>query len=255
MAQKINSFSLRLKKRANWNASFCSHNFKDYSNINIKNQQIDQAINTLFTSNFHIFPNNITLTKNSKNYQLYVKLFQKKDILSKSKNNSVEFQNSDRFELLNNNTKIVNTCFLNNKNTIYTFSDFFFNKQTKSFLKITKKQLIVLSPKIIHYYISNQLKKTGILKSSIFTTNLNTGILAFCFTLLKRVKGSITGLKIVCSGKWKKTRSGRKQKLTIKFGQIINPSVATNILYDFSSQKTQFGACSIKVWIAHKKII
>lgn len=113
----------------------------------------------------------------------------------------MEFQNSDRFELIKNNTKLVNTCFLNNKNTIYTFSDFFFNKQTKSFLKITKKQLIVLSPKIIHYYISNQLKKTGILKSSIFTTNLNTGILAFCFTLLKRVKGSITGLKIVCSGK------------------------------------------------------
>jgi ribosomal protein S3 len=68
------------------------------------------------------------------------------------------------------------------------------------------------------------------------------------------VQNHILGFKIVCSGKWKKTRSGRKQKLTIKFGQIVNSSVSNVILYDYSVQKTRFGSCSIKVWISHSKI-
>jgi ribosomal protein S3 len=76
--------------------------------------------------------------------------------------------------------------------------------------------------------------------------------LSFSQALLKQLQKNIIGLKIICSGKWKKTRSGRKQKLCVKFGQIVSSKVSNTLLYDFNSQTTRFGVIGIKVWIAYK---
>jgi hypothetical protein len=249
MGQKINPLGLRLKKRTNWNTLFCVQNIKNYSKINTHNQQIEYSLDILL-SNFHLFANNKTIIKNSKNYQIYTRLLQKKDIIR----NHLEFQNSDRLELVKNEKKKIKNLFLNKYSIAYTFSDYFFNKQPRDISKITNKQLLILAPKIITTYITNQLSKKGTLKRSTFRANLNFGIMAFSYQLLKRIQNSIIGLKIICSGKWKKTKSGRKQKLTVKFGRVVNPSMSNTILYDYSAQKTKFGVCGVKVWIAHKNI-
>jgi ribosomal protein S3 len=70
---------------------------------------------------------------------------------------------------------------------------------------------------------------------------------------LRDIQKSIVGLKVICSGKWKKTRSGRKQKFLVKFGRIKNPSISVATSYNYAFQKTKFGSCSIKVWISHTK--
>jgi len=63
----------------------------------------------------------------------------------------------------------------------------------------------------------------------------------------------ITGLKIECKGKWKKTRSGRKQKLNISFGKIQKNTLTNIIFYHSNSQETKYGKCSIKIWISYNK--
>jgi ribosomal protein S3 len=60
------------------------------------------------------------------------------------------------------------------------------------------------------------------------------------------------GIKIICVGKWKKTNTGRKQKIYLKYGQIQSSNIANKILYHNISQTTKFGVCSIKIWVAHK---
>jgi hypothetical protein len=114
---------------------------------------------------FQFFPNKITITKTSKCYDVYSKLFQKKDILKKTKNsNSSEFQKNDRTEALANSKVLVNNLYLNTHETKYVFSDLFYNKRLHAFKKIACKQFITLAPRIIHSYIANQLKATGTLK-------------------------------------------------------------------------------------------
>jgi hypothetical protein len=248
MGQKINALGLRLKNRTNWNATFCTQDLKSYSRICINNQQLERTTDLLFL-NFHLFSNNTIIAKNSKNFQIYTKALQKKDIIQ----TPLDFKNSERVELLKNEKQSLKKLFLGSKNAQYVFSDIFFNKHVKNYTKIANEQFLVLAPKIITNYITNQLNKKGILKRSSFATNLNLGIILFCRQLLKRIQNNIVGLKIVCSGKWKKTKSGRKQKITVKLGRIVSPSISNIILYDFAAQKTKFGVCGVKVWISHKK--
>jgi ribosomal protein S3 len=67
-------------------------------------------------------------------------------------------------------------------------------------------------------------------------------------------KNNIIGLKIICSGKWKKTRSGRKQKLCIRFGKIQRTKIVNTLFYHFLTQKTKYGSFGIKIWVAHKTV-
>jgi hypothetical protein len=43
MGQKINAIGLRLKKKLNWNSLFCTHNVKNYSNIQQYVNQTNEA--------------------------------------------------------------------------------------------------------------------------------------------------------------------------------------------------------------------
>jgi ribosomal protein S3 len=56
----------------------------------------------------------------------------------------------------------------------------------------------------------------------------------------------------MCSGKWKKTRSGRKQKFVVQLGRIPNSGVSNLVFFDQMTQKTKFGCFSVKVWIFMK---
>jgi ribosomal protein S3 len=137
--------------------------------------------------------------------------------------------------------------FLSNPSKKYYFADLFFNKKSGLFKRFNKRQFTLLAPQIISSYITQQLNKNAKLKQNSFKNNLKNGITLFCFQLLRLLQVHIVGFKIVCSGKWKKTRSGRKQRLTVKFGRIRKSSISNKILYSYSTQKTKYGACGIKV--------
>jgi ribosomal protein S3 len=165
----------------------------------------------------------------------------------------LDFQSSERFELIKNNWNDKNRLFLDCSYVKYSFADIFFNKAFRFLSKFNKGKLLLLSPKIITSYITNQLNKSSKLKRASFRKNFSSGISIFSYQLLRHLQHNLTGFKIMCSGKWKKTRSGRKQRLTIKFGRVRGSSLSNKILYHYSYQETRYGSCGIKVWVAHKK--
>jgi ribosomal protein S3 len=61
------------------------------------------------------------------------------------------------------------------------------------------------------------------------------------------------GLKIICTGRWKKTNTGRKQNLYFKFGKTSTSNVANKIIYTIINQTTKYGKCSVKIWVSIKR--
>jgi len=142
-------------------------------------------------TNLHIFSNKVVVKKNSKNYQIYSKLYQK---------SSMKYLLRDQIELLKNEKNNLRSLYINNKKTTFIACNFFFDKRA-SFNKIKNKQFIMLSPTIFVNYITDQLKKKGYAKQATFKTNLKAAILTFSYKILKHIQNNIAGFKIVCSGK------------------------------------------------------
>lgn len=249
MGQKIHASGLRLKKRLNWNSSFCAHSIKNYSQIYLNNQQLDYSTNILL-SKLNLFSNNQYITRNSKSSSIFSKLLQRHATFKNIK----DYTNSVRWEAINNDINNGKKLRLLS-DTHYNFADFFFNKTRKEFLKLTSNKSAMLTPKVFTTFITTQLNRNTALKGRAFTVGLNIGILKLINQILAHYQNTILGIKIICSGKWKKTRSGRKQKLVIKFGKIRNASISNVLLFDYAAQKTKFGVCGIKVWISHKKFL
>jgi ribosomal protein S3 len=67
-------------------------------------------------------------------------------------------------------------------------------------------------------------------------------------------KGWVSGIRVLLRGKWTKTRSGRKQKLLITVGKLKAQTVNSFVDYSIQGVSTKFGACSVQVTIAYKKI-
>ena len=99
------------------------------------------------------------------------------------------------------------------------------------------------------------MQKDAKTKYGIDTSNLSASIPLLLTKLLSPFKNQLLGVKVICSGRWKKTGSGRKQKLCVKYGRVRNPNLSSVILFDYITQKTKFGACGIKVWVANKKTL
>jgi hypothetical protein len=137
---------------------------------------------------------------------------------------------------------IFRNFLLNQKHLIHRISDIKTQPKTPIYEKI-KNSFQVMPPKIITEFIRIQLtENTGVsLKKNNFSANLQGNILNFISLFLAEFKHDILGLKIICSGKWKKTRTGRKQKLYLKYGRIQSSNIANKIVYDTVSQKTKYG--------------
>jgi small subunit ribosomal protein S3 len=69
-----------------------------------------------------------------------------------------------------------------------------------------------------------------------------------------RVVLMVTGVKIVCSGKWKKTKSGRSQKITVTTGRLQTQSLTALTSFGFATSITKYGSCGIKVWVNYKPL-
>ena len=112
----------------------------------------------------------------------------------------------------------------------------------------------MLYPWLVNQFIKTNLSEIGnvVLKTNTFSRNIQGNIINFIALLLFEFKYDILGLKIICSGRWKKTNTGRKQKLYLKLGQIQSSNVTNKIIYNNINQTTKYGVCSVKIWIAHK---
>jgi len=257
MAQKVNSLNLRLNKRLNWNTILCVHNFNDFCN-QVINTAVLLTTNKKIMFDLKMLQNAMLLTKTSKNYKINCKIvnshfffFLIKIICTGKKS----VQNFFRYHqsYLQIFRSVLKIFLLNQRPLLFHLVNMETQK-TFSKYKTFKSQFLTLSPKIFTEFAKNQIAATSAvsLTSSNFNKSLQKSLLTLIEIILRAFKYDILGLKIICQGKWRKTNTGRKQKVYLKFGQIQSSNLANKVVYDSISQKTKYGVCSIKIWIAHK---
>lgn len=239
MGQKTNSVGLRLKKRLNWPYTYNCNKPKDIGAIQIKLEQINYYTNIIL-SMLNCLPNNIDIRKNTKSVNVLTSFINHENIQKMT-----EFTTSSRFDNFSYLKSNIKNITLNKDYLTYNFVDT---------IRMPNKNKI-LNPKLITSFIVKVLNKDTILKQTNSNNNLKLSITKFLNTFLNIFKDDIVGVKVMCSGKWKKTPSGRKQKLVIKYGKICNASLKNIIRYDNLNQKTKFGAVGVKVWIASKNVV
>ena len=254
MGQKINATGLRLKKKLNWNNLFSVHSYKNYSNVLTKVSQI-QAATKIMLSKFHLSPNLLNVTKNSKTYNISSKLlntYQTRKFTRNTKLKIDSFLTKTAFSATKQFNSLVTPSFYNFSKLSLKKQKMVYNKQS-SVSKTEQKNMLLLSPKLVTAQISAILNSGSSAKIIQPSYNLSLEIPRLLIRLLQPFKDELLGIKVICSGRWRKTKSGRKQKLQIKYGKVKNPTLTGVVFFDCSSVKTKFGKCGIKVWISIKK--
>jgi len=200
--------------------------------------------------------NGISSQFSHKNSLITSKILQRKNlydpIMDLTKKNKT-YTYLTRSFVCDNNIKASKRLNFNVKNNMKQFtllSDILCNKKRNEFLTFNaqKQFSTIMTPDILTNYVCSQLDKHQKFKNRFFrVSGLNLGIMSIVTHLLQYFKNSIIGLKIIIAGKWRKTASGRKQRILLKFGRIQSNCLKSTIMHSYKSQKTKFGTCSIKV--------
>ena len=258
MSQKINATGLRLKKKLSWNSVFCLHNPQKYANLTVSNRQIKYAT-TAILSKINTYSNKLLTVRNSKTAVVYSKLIQQQQAYKNTR--FYQKQMLKRMEAaLSALSSLRNLSLTGNfinyqLSRLITQNSVIKKKGLDRSSHFLKSSFTLLTAKLITSFISALLQKDAKTKYGIDTSNLSASIPLLLTKLLSPFKNQLLGVKVICSGRWKKTGSGRKQKLCVKYGRVRNPNLSSVILFDYITQKTKFGACGIKVWVANKKTL
>jgi len=254
MAQTVNTTAFRLKKRLNWKFLMSAQKFAVLNNECQKLVKLKQ----LLFNRYHYWSNSYLINKNSKGYRIFSKLISDYEIT-----NEISQQNLNLLSTQSNSIKKAkrDLPFFNiyQNSLLFEHGNF---KQIKQNYKIatTNNPLLFISPEFLVSYAQQKMKEG---KKSFFTNNnINSGLLKIIEVLFfyknsnnkleKATVNNISGLKIQCSGRWKRTKSGRAQRLNLTFGQLKKTSISTSVFYNSFSEKTKYGTCNIKIWIAFK---
>lgn len=258
MSQKINATGLRLKKKLSWNSVFCLHNPQKYANLTVSNRQIKYAT-TAILSKINTYSNKLLTVRNSKTAVVYSKLIQQQQAYKNTR--FYQKQMLKRMEAaLSALSSLRNLSLTGNfinyqLSRLITQNSVIKKKGLDRSSHFLKSSFTLLTAKLITSFVSALLQKDAKTKYGIDTSNLSASIPLLLTKLLSPFKNQLLGVKVICSGRWKKTGSGRKQKLCVKYGRVRNPNLSSVILFDYITQKTKFGACGIKVWVANKKTL
>lgn len=254
MAQKINTNTFRVKTRLNWNVSFITHNFHDFFPVFTNNLIFSNVLQTIFQK-LNIIHNNPLLINSSKFYKFFLNSFFEKSIHNMLNNKDAASSLIKR-ENLKTQTSMLSKLLMNS--SLYSLEQSNIQSINKNNSKkgkfdfILKNQFHLFTPSIILSFVSKQIEKPNKLKNKLFIKNLQFGLFMLINNLLFINKHDIVGIKLMISGKWKKTRSGRKQKLVLNFGKIERSSVVNALFFEQNHQKTKYGSCNVRIWISHK---
>lgn len=258
MSQKINATGLRLKKKLSWNSVFCLHNPQKYANLTVSNRQIKYAT-TAILSKINTYSNRLLTVRNSKTAVVYSKLIQQQQAYKNTRfyqKQMLKRTEAAFYALSSLKNLSLRGNFINYQlSSLITQNSVIKNKGLDRSSNFLKSSFTLLTAKLITSFISALLQKDAKTKYGIDTSNLSASIPLLLTKLLSPFKNQLLGVKVICSGRWKKTGSGRKQKLCVKYGRVRNPNLSSVILFDYVTQKTKFGACGIKVWVANKKTL
>ena len=229
MTKLNNSIGLRLNKRINWSYLWCSDDINN-SKITTTTKLIEENTNKISKL---LAIDELILSKTNKCYLAF----------RKNVNLGYLFtENSIRNRIQIFNRKIPR---ITDRNKGIKFETF-------KYLKIKNEMLQIVSAKYLSNYIAYQIKASTKSRDAAFNKSIATGI----FTLIRHYFGrlknyKLNGLSIICSGRWIKTRTGRKQKLKVTIGKTKKQTNKFNIDYSLTSLTSKFGVFSVKVWISY----
>jgi hypothetical protein len=248
MGQKINPNALRLGKRTTWNSTWATTK-SAYASMFFSGAEL-KHYHTFLLNSLGFFTNNILVRKSCQKLQLYGNIltdasFAPLSTVSMSKRlKTFRCQQTLAPHLINKTSfsLLDHSC-----STILNV-----NGEQRKNKKLT---LSFLLAQAVCEYIAVQILRPVSLKDSHFKTNLLRGITKLLDKILTTSTiTSILGVKIACAGKWKKTKSGRKQKISFTLGRLKTQSVKSITSYGYSTVSTKYGSCGIKVWIAYNKM-
>lgn len=251
MSQKVHATGMRLNNRNSWTTILNVDN-RQFSNLFFVDLQTRFFLSTVL--NFFSILNNRPLTKFYKSNSIYVqsgfttKILRKTIISSSQRTNSFKklvdnyqnfthFNNSSRFHIYDFNQWSKNKLFFILRDKI--------EKSSFNLIKNSSAQMLGL-------YIGQQLESSFKQRDLNFRSNLKKGVGKTLQSFLSiQSRDSICGIKVICSGRWKKTKSGRKQTFTFSKGKLSTQSFSSFVDIGFYTGQTKYGKFSLKVYITY----
>nr|YP_010230008.1 ribosomal protein S3 [Phaeocystis globosa]QST19712.1 ribosomal protein S3 [Phaeocystis globosa] len=227
MGQKISATSLRVSTKTAWNSVWSEDN-KTYSIFLFKDLEIKKYIKIISD-------------------RLAIKFYQ---ALVKPQNGALNI------EIKN----ISGNVFHKLPRSLSFLESFIFN--TRAFLSLKlglnfnfwKSKLLFsnIPARFFSEFISLQIKLSPKRRSKNFKYGLYYGIKStLSYYYNNRTKNFVSGIKVVCQGKWSKTSSGRSQKIFLDLGRLNTQSCSHFVDSHISTINTKFGVCSVKVSISY----
>ena len=241
MAQKTSAISLRISNKTIWNSIWSEDN-KTYYHFLFKDLEIKKYIKLL--SNHLGVKINETLTK-PQNDSMNINIKRVSQTLKK--NNVYRYKSFRLFRSLS------------------FFKQFTLNiqQQTNKNLRHKKKLSLWESKTLFSYiparffsdFIASQIKVSSKHRNESFKFGVQAGIQSILrYYYNSRSKNFVSGIKVICKGKWAKTGTGRTKKIILNLGRLNNQAFSSFIDSYISTVTTKFGVCSIKVLISYRKI-
>ena len=252
MGQKINANSFRLGKRCNWKSEWFDDRY--YGLTFWKETEIRDTLKTVVKF-FGYSLNNFYIKKSNKKFHVFNKLIFSSELLSFIKTRRLAKPSIYKASTLqktkdNNISKI--TPFL--KETILDIKRYSRGVKIGIFEKSKLTTLPFISSQALSDFLGLQLTSPLKLKEDCFKRNFWQGLTLFLHSFFnKRTISQINGIKLICSGRWKKSKTGRKQKFLCSIGKLRSQSYSTFIDYGFTSVNTKYGVCCIKIWISYRQ--
>ena len=237
MAQKTNPISLRISSKTVWNSIWSEDN-KSYYRLLFKDLEVKKYIKILF--------NNLGIKVN--------------ETLTKPQNESINI-NVKRVSRTLKKDNVSNKAI----RSLSFFKQFTLNiqKQTNKVLRYKGKISLWESKLLFSYipaqffsdFIALQIKFSSKYRNEAFKFGVQAGIQSLIsYYYNSRSKNFVSGIKVICKGRWTKTGTGRTQKIILNLGRLNNQAFSSFIDSYISTSVTKFGACSIKVLISYNKI-
>lgn len=251
MSQKANPTSIRLNNRNSW-ATILNTDKRQFSSLFFADLQTRFFLAT-FLKFFSILGD-----------KPIIKIFKRNSIYVQSSfvNKLVRKKILSSNQRIFNNKKLNNSCsnisYYNGLSRIHIYD--FHRWKKKKLISVLAKKIKKSSFNLIRYnsaqmlgvYIGWQLESSFKQRDLNFKSNLKKGVGKTIQSFLKKENQNlICGIKIVCAGRWKKTKSGRKQIFTFSRGKLSTQSFSSFIDVGFYNGQTKYGNFSLKISIAY----
>jgi hypothetical protein len=258
MQQKINVNALRLGTRINWCSTWC-----ECPKSFIKTFVFDlesQFFYKIVFDQLKLVIDNTRLKQNSKKSRSSGKVIPFYGVIGKWYSYLQNIPESSNLIREKNNYKQkqhVDFLWPFFGSHLFEYCEHTKKAPNKSFFNLKKQTLLpTFSGQLFCDYITNQISTSTSFKHQSFKNSFDAAVKKISLNFVKTQKFQmVSGIKITCSGKWKKTKSGRSQKFTVTIGRLYTQSVNSLTSYGFATSVTKFGCCGIKVWVNYKALI